>query len=142
MNDILKILVRGLDDEERFVVSRRVELMESELNWLLKNKPAKLAIANARGWTPKKLHIVFCLNSFYQRIIDPLFVSSQATTAIGSSIPISYGKLPLFDSDRNDKIVKMSASFSGICERLGVTTRMLRAPHTEDILWIIENTNE
>ncbi|MEO5716641.1 MAG: hypothetical protein ABIT37_24390 [Luteolibacter sp.] len=137
MNPLLKALVEGLEREERDAVARRVELMKSELSYLQEAKPEEIGYAKKRGWTANKLQVVFCLNSFYQRIVTPLWASAQTPSAIDSRIPIRYGKSIVFDDKRNAAVNKMGMRFLKLCENFQITQRMLEAQRTSDLIWII-----
>ena len=137
MNPVLKELIAGLEPDERDAVSRRVELMESELKYLQAAKPGEIATAKERGWTPQKLEVVFSLNSFYQRILAPLWASAKSPTVIGSEIPIRYGKTIVFDAKRNAVIDKMGIRFLEICSRFHIPRQMLEAQRTSDLIWEI-----
>ena len=137
MHPILKTLIEDLEREERDAVTRRVEMMEAELNYLQEAKPEVLDEAMNRGWTNKKLQIVFCLNSFYQRILAPLWASAKSPSVIGSKIPIRYGKTIVFNEKKNAAIDKMGIRFLQICSNFHITRLMLEAQRTSDLLWEI-----
>lgn len=136
MQPFLKLLVEDLEREERDAVARRVEMMESELKYLQEAKPKEIAVAMERGWTANKFQVVFCLNSFYQRILAPLWASAQAPSVIGSRIPIRYGKSIIFDAKRNAAINKMGMRFLKLCASFQITQQMLEAQRTSDLIWI------
>lgn len=137
MQSPLEMLIKGLEREERDAVTRRVEMMDSELNFIQESKPKDLESAKLRGWTQRKLHIVFCLNSFYQRILAPLWASAQSPTVIGSKIPIRYGKSIVFDAKRNAAINKMGMRFIKLCGVFQISQQMLEAQRASDLIWVI-----
>ncbi|WP_035608058.1 hypothetical protein [Haloferula sp. BvORR071] len=137
MNPLLADLTSGLEQEEKDELGRRVELMEAEFNFIQEAKPHEVELATKYGWTARKLSVVFCLNSFYQRIIAPLWASSQSPSVIGSTVPIRYGKSILFDAKRNAAVNKMSLRFVKICEAFQVTRKMLEAQRASDLIWIV-----
>jgi hypothetical protein len=140
MHPVLKELITGLEPDEGDVLVRRVELMESELKHLQEAKPEDIASAKKRGWPPQKLQIVFCLNSFYQRILAPLWASAKSPTAIGSTIPIRYGKTIVFDAKRNAAVDKMGIRFLEICRNFQISQTLLEAQRTSDLIWEINKS--
>ena len=139
MHPILNLLVAGLEAEEKESVSRRVEAMNSELEYLRETKPKDIAEVKKRGWSPHKLQVLFCLNSFYQRILAPLGASTTPPAALGSKIPIRYGKTIVFDAKRNAAINKMGSNFLQLCRRFQIQLPMLEAQRTSDLIWKINN---
>lgn len=137
MHPLLEILTEGLEREERDSVVRRVELMNSELAYIQKSNSTHLNVARIHGWTQKKIHIVFCLNSFYQRIIAPLWSSAHSPSMFGSKIPIRYGKSIVFDAERNATINKMGTRFIRLCSVFQISKEMLEAQRASDLIWVI-----
>ena len=137
MHSLLKVLIADLEREERDAVTRRVEMMEAELKYLQEAKPQDLISASNRGWTSQKLQVVFCLNSFYQRILAPLWASAYSPSVIGSKIPIRYGKSIVFDAKKNAAIHKMGIRFLQICSNFKIPRSMLEAQRTSDLIWEI-----
>ena len=129
--------MKGLERDERLSVTRRVEAMESELKHLIENKKNEISLAKRFGWSPEKLQILFCLNSFYQRIIVPLWSSAINPTQIGSEIPIHYGKTIIFDKKRNAKVDRMGLQFLKICSAAQIPRKFLEAQRTSDLIYII-----
>lgn len=142
MHPILKMLLEGLELEESEGVVSRVDAMNREFTYLQQNKPDLINKATELGWTSSKLAVVFCLNSFYQRIIAPLYASVTAPSEIGSRIPIRYGKSILFDAERNRKVAKMAQKFGAICKKAQVNDSMLNAQKTGDLIWRITHKSE
>jgi hypothetical protein len=137
VHPVLRHLVEGLDFDETAEVIRRYELMASELSYLTEHKPALVREAERRGWTASRLRVVFCLNSFYQRILAPLVAASISPSVIGAEIPIRYGRALRFDSSRNTQMTIMGDSFAALCVSIEVAQFMLEAQHTGDLLWQI-----
>jgi hypothetical protein len=135
MHLVLKLLVSGLEFEEREAVVRRVEAMESELNYLTEHKPQDVRKAARHGWSAGKLKVVFCLNSFYQRILSPLVASSTSPRVVGGDIPIRYGKSLRFDEARNARMREMDDAFSRFCVEMDILPYMLEAQHAGDLVW-------
>lgn len=133
------MLVSGLEHDEKEAVVRRFEAMESEFKYLIEVKKQDFSDVRELGWTEKKLRVVFCLNSFYQRILAPLWASPMSPTVIGSEVPIRYGKSIVFNTDRNASVTKMGISFLEICGNYRIKLYMLEAQRTSDLIWKINN---
>jgi len=139
---ILREFVREVERDERIAVTKRVDLMLGELKYLTEHKAEEVRKAQRFGWTRRKLEVLFVLNSFYQRIVRPLLASSEPPRVLGKRIPIRYGQKILFDEEKNKANLKMSLTFLALCERLGVSRRLLEAQKTNDLIWIINTSND
>jgi len=139
---ILKQLSQGIDREGREELRWRYEAMCSELNYISEKDPEKISIAGSLGWSKAKLEVVFCLNSFYQRILAPLISAGIGMTEIGENTPIRYGQTMRFDTARSQRVMEMDKRFSELCKECGITQKMLEASRTSDLLWLINNEQE
>lgn len=139
MNAILNMLIRDLEHEERIAVTNRVKLMLGELSYLSEMKPEIIEEAKKRGWTHKRLEVAFILNSFYQRVIRPLWASSEPPPVLGMMIPVRYGKKIVFDKDRNKAVTKMGLSFFKLCYELGIEQSLLESQKAGDLIWRINH---
>lgn len=83
--------------------------------------------------------MLFCLNSFYQRILAPLWASTTPPEVLGSKIPIRYGKTIVFDAKRNAAVNKMGSNFMQLCQRFQIQQMMLEAQRTSDLIWKINS---
>lgn len=135
MNAILNMLIRDLEHEERIAVTNRVKLMLGELSYLSEKKPSIIEDAKKRGWSHKRLEVAFILNSFYQRIIRPLWASSDPPRVLGKTIPVRYGKKIVFDKDRNQAVTKMGLKFFKLCYELGIDRDLLESQKAGDLIW-------
>lgn len=139
MNRILQYLVRGLDFEEREEVVRRYNLMMAEMNYLLETKPKLLRAASRLGWSTSKLDAVFCLNSFYQRILAPLVASASDPHVVGNEISIRFGESIKFDSARVSRMREMENAFHELCFEAEIQPFMLEAQQAGDLIWRLAN---
>ena len=137
MNHFLKKLLDGIEHDERIAVRKRVDSMMGELKYMTEHKKEEVWRANKKGWSQKKLEVVFILNSFYQRIVRPLLASAEPPKVFGKKIPIRYGKQILFDKDKNKANLKMALTFMKLCRKAGVSQNLLESPKTNDVIWNI-----
>ena len=139
MNAILNMLIKNLEQDERIAVTNRVKLMLNEYTYLSEKKPDLIKSAKKRGWSKKKLEVAFILNSFYQRIIRPLWASSEPPTSLGERIPVRYGKKIVFDKERNRAVTKMGLQFFKLSDELGIPQNYLESQKASDLIWRINN---
>lgn len=142
MNHFTKQLIDGLELDERIAVSRRVDIMMAELKYMSEFKKEVVQQARRKGWSQKKLEVVFILNSFYQRIVRPLLASAEPPKVFGKNIPIRYGKKILFDEDRNKANLKMAITFMKLCRKSGVSLNLLESLKTNDVIWNINKVTD
>lgn len=113
--------------------------MKRELKYMHQEKKDDTKKAALVGWTTPKLETLFVLNSFYQRIVCPLLGSAEPPDILGKKIPIRYGQKILFDSEKNKANLKMGLAFLKICEKLGVSRKLLECQKTSDVVWRVGN---
>ena len=136
---VLKLLSVGIDTEGCEELKWRYEAMCSELNYLSEKKPEVISAIALIGWSRPKLEVVFCLNSFYQRILAPLISAGQGTTEIGRTTPIRYGRKLRFDGERSQRLNEMDEQFGLLCMKFEITQKMLEAARTSDLVWYLNN---
>lgn len=141
MSRILQHLLQGLDFDEREEVERRYQLMVSEMSYLLETKPELLRAVAKLGWSTSKLEAVFCLNSFYQRILAPLVASGIDPHVVGSKIPIRFGQSLVFDSARVNRMLELDHSFQELCIGSDILPFMLEAQRTSDLIWLLARSD-
>ena len=138
MSDALKTLTTGLDSDLRKKIQVRVDALMREIKYLKENDDTRLSELEIKGWNSERLEIICVLNAFYQLILGPLASSAREKTGVlGEEIPILYGELLRFDTDRNRKIRSAHQAFTEIISGLPGQLNLLTASHASDVVFAL-----
>lgn len=139
MDQILNILTHSLDPELSIRIRNRVDLMKNTIRYMQDRDNEKIIYILSNNWTINRIHIICCLNSFYQIIVAPLYTSSSETeSGLVSRIPIRFGNIINFTNRRANMIQEMYSEFLRIIEELDIDFWWLHANHAEDLIYKIE----
>lgn len=139
MNDVLRILSRGLDREVRATLFSRVENMMRTIKYNEEISAPDYRIALSKGWTNSKFEVLFSLIAFYQEIIGPLssFSKVPTSTTLGETIPIKWGNHVHINADLYHQLKEMHNQFEALMFELGVEYWWLHTAHPSDLLFKI-----
>ena len=128
-----------MDPQVRGLIERRVKFMVSQLAYLKEKENKDLERAEKAGWSIKKLEVVCLLNSFFQIVVSPLAASASSSSQLdlGGKVPIHYGELIKFDSERRAATNQMEIAFYASCSASGIDAYMLSAHHANDLVYLI-----
>lgn len=136
MNETLKILTDGQDPAIRRHMINRVKSMVSNLEYLRENKSEKYLAIAKRGWTTRRLEVIFSLNAFYLLVLGPLASSARGRShSMWKGTPIIYGESIIFDNDRASAIRRAQQSFSAIAEKIPGGLETISANQASDIIF-------
>lgn len=139
MPTVAQALTRGMDSQVRGLIERRVKFMLGQLAYLKEKQNEDLKNAAKAGWTIRKLEVVCWLNSFFQIVVSPLASSATPSSQLdlGGAVPIHYGELIVFDSNRRTETNRMERAFYAVCSASGIESYMLSAHHANDLVYLI-----
>lgn len=136
-NSLKKLLEEIVHSDARVSMSRRLEAMVRELEYLRTKKDLKILVASRAGWTQERIKIILQLNCFYQVVVGPLAGSVRVSkSGLGREVPITHGKIR-FDAIRHKHLGGLHSSFRTIVEKSGIPWKTMSARTTKDVVFIL-----
>lgn len=130
-----KPILDKLDKKVRQGVGKRVDAMVRELEFLGQREDRRLAILRSVGWEDDHLHVIFLLNSFYQRVLGPeKSAAREGPKGLGASIPVHHGST-VFDRRSAQQVRAAELSFNDMNQKLNVNVHWLYANTCGDLLY-------
>lgn len=109
--------------------------MVRELEFMRTREEPGLAQLTGMGWTATHLHVIFVMNSIYQRVLGPSLAAARGgPEGLGTTIPVRHGSL-VFDLKSARIVNDAWSSFQRITLKLGVRTRWLQANTCSDLVY-------
>ena len=109
--------------------------MVRELNFLREREDRGLVLLRGVGWQDDHLHVIFLLNSFYQRVLGPQkSAAREGPKGLGSSIPIHHGST-VFDRASARQVNAAVISFNKMNQELNVRLHWLYANTCRDLVY-------
>ncbi|MCR3922020.1 MAG: hypothetical protein NUK65_05815 [Firmicutes bacterium] len=135
---LLSLLTKDVDYEVRDLVSRRVSYFHSNFMYLLhEKKDEHILFLIKQGWDLQMINIVSVLSAFYQIVLGPLVSSthSDSKVGLGYKVPISYGTLLKFNTERNVQIQEAHEAFTRILESKEISFWWIQAASANDLVY-------
>lgn len=132
---VCRPMLQHLDVAVRQGIERRVDSMIRELNYLAGVPESGVARLRSAGWSDDTLHVIFVLNSVFQRLLGPLRAAARGgPKGLGTDIPVTYGSM-VFDAGTAKSITAAMESFNLVTRSLGVQPSWLRANTCRDLIF-------
>lgn len=130
-----KPILGKLDKKVRQGVDQRVDAMVRELDFLGQREDRSLALLRSVGWEDDHLHVIFLLNSFYQRVLGPeKSAAREGPKGLGASIPVHHGST-VFDRQSAQQVRAAELSFNDMNQKLNVSVHWLYANTCRDLVY-------
>lgn len=132
-----KPMLTQLDFNVRRGVNQRVDAMVRELDFLVLREDRNLALLRSVGWKDDHFHVIFFLNSIYQRVLGP--ERSAARTGpegLGTSIPVKHGS-EVFDLNSAKKVEAAMRTFTELTRTLNLNVHWLYANTCRDLVFVM-----
>lgn len=132
---VCKPILDNLNDKVRQGVKQRVEAMIRELEFLREREDQGLTRLRAAGWRDDHLHVIFLLNSFYQRVLGPeKSAARKGPKGLGHTVPIKHGR-NIFDTNSSLQVNAAEKSFIEINKALSINLNWLYANTCSDLVY-------
>ncbi len=144
MNEVFQILCSKLDYPVRTRISRRIERMMRNIQYLEEHNHRDIRLVRRDGWGMRELEILCTLTAFYQTVIGPLAASSRGhlECGLGSRAEIQYGTQIRVDASHREKVAACDTAFSMILVDLGIDRRWLYAYRAQDLVYQLARSIE
>ena len=109
--------------------------MVRELDFLGQRDDRGLAILRSVGWEDDHFHVIFLLNSLYQRVLGPeKSAAREGPKGLGAAIPVHHGST-IFDRQSAQQIKAAERSFNEMIQQLNVNVHWLYANTCRDLVY-------
>jgi hypothetical protein len=136
MRGSLSTLLDGQDPPIRNQMIRRVDSLMSHAKFLKESRDRHIVAVARTGWSMRRLELIFSLNAFYLCVLGPLASSAKGTSGtVWHNLPIAYGDLLRFDSERARKIRVAQQSFIAIANKIPGGVDTLSGNQASDIIF-------
>ncbi len=114
--------------------------MLSDVDFLVQRGDERTLAITRKGWPSDAIKAVCVLSVFYQAVLGPTAssVRSATTCGVGGPVPIRYGGLELFDSERAARVDEMHSTFMRMIGELKVSPFWLQRSCASDLIFQIE----
>lgn len=130
-----KPILEKLDSKVRQGVNQRVDAMVRELDFLGQRGDRDLALLRSVGWEDDHLHVIFLLNSFYQRVLGPeKSAAREGPKGLGAAIPVHHGST-VFDRRSAQQVRAAELNFNTMNLKLSVNVHWLYANTCRDLVY-------
>ena len=138
MHDLMSVLTKELDHKTKLLMSRRMDLMLSQIKHLRVTDENKFKMLSEKKWDFKRIETICILNSFYQLVLAPLeSLLINTRVNLGNVIPINYGMATTFDKNSKTNIDDMVRFFYEIIDSAGIRKKWLESRHASDMIYFM-----
>ncbi|MFC5460166.1 hypothetical protein [Massilia niabensis] len=130
-------ILEKLNSKVRRGVIQRVEAMVRELDFLVQREDRYLSLLKSAGWKDHHFHVIFFLNSFYQRVLGPQkSAAREGPEGLGTFVPIHHGSV-VFDRRSAQQVNAAERNFNTMNQQLNVSVHWLHANTCRDLIYLM-----
>lgn len=120
----IQLLESPLSLDLRTSVKRRADQFERDFNFHAQHRQADAASRLERaGWSRDRLRAVFYLTAYNQVVLSPFTAPARShkRSSLTRDIPVSYGRLLLFDAERTHRLAQTKRGFQSVLLKLSIS---------------------